>query len=333
MNKQLLLNKRPIGLPNEDTWKLITTEIPSPKPGEVLIKQQFISLDPAMRGWMDDRKSYMPPIGINEVMRAGSIGVVTEVNKNNTFQPGDYVVGWGGVQEYCCTNGNNWFKIDNSKIPASAYLSVLGMTGMTAYFGILNVGKIREGETVMVSAAAGAVGSLVGQIAKLKGCRVVGIAGGQQKCNYIVNTLGFHAAIDYKQSDFNSQLFEVCPNGIDVYFDNVGGDVLDAVLTNINLGARIVICGAISQYNSRTTIQGPKNYLSLLVNRASMSGMLVMDYKEQYPIAITEMAAWLQQGKLKYQEDIYFGIENFFTTFLKLFSGEKKGKLLLQLFK
>lgn len=328
MNKQIKLAKRPTALPLEDTWTFETNAIPTIKEGEFLVKQHYISLDPAMRGWMNDSKSYIPPVGIGEVMRAGSVGEVVE-SKNEHFKVGDYVTGWGGVQQYVATNGKQWYKVNPKLAPLPMYIGTLGMPGMTAYFGILEVGKIKEGDTVLVSGAAGAVGSIVGQIAKLKGCRVVGIAGGVKKCHYIEEELGFDASIDYKAENIYTGIKRTCPDGIDVYFDNVGGEILDAALSRLNMHARVVICGAISQYNSKA-IQGPANYLSLLVNRATMQGMVVMDYAKDYGKAAMEMGQWIQEGKLKSREDIYEGIENFHETFLRLFSGEKMGKLVLK---
>ena len=330
MNKQLILAKRPVGLPGEDTWRLESNSIEEPKDGEVLIQHHYISLDPAMRGWMMDRKSYVPPVEIGEVMRAGAIGKIIKANNHPDFNVGDCIVSWGGVQEYEITNGENCYKVDDSLAPMPKYLGALGMPGMTAYFGILEVGKIKEGDIVLISGAAGAVGSLVGQIAKLKGCTVIGIAGGKNKCDYLLNELGFDAAIDYKSEDINEALNKKCPKGIDVYFDNVGGDILNAALTKLRLNARVVICGAISQYNNEKDIKGPSNYLSLLVNRASMQGMVVLDYAQNYDKAAQEMGMWMMQGKLTSKEDVYEGIENFYETFLRLFSGNKMGKLILK---
>jgi len=330
MNKQLLLEKRPEGLPDKETWRYVTQPIPEPKDGEVLIQHHYISLDPAMRGWMKDRKSYIPPVGIGEVMRAGAIGKVLKSNNHPTFKVGDCIVSWGGVQEYEITSGENCYKVDDTMVPMPKYLGALGMPGMTAYFGILEVGKIKEGDIVLVSGAAGAVGSVVGQIAKLKGCTVIGIAGGKQKCDYILNELGFDEAIDYKSEDIFEALNEKCPKGIDVYFDNVGGEILNAALTKLRLNARVVICGAISQYNNTKDIVGPSNYLSLLVNRATMQGMVILDYTNDYAKAAQEMGIWMMQGKLTSKEDIYEGIDNFHETFLRLFSGDKMGKLILK---
>ncbi|MGB0522235.1 MAG: NADP-dependent oxidoreductase [Flammeovirgaceae bacterium] len=331
MNKQLILVKRPEGMPDESTWKLEENSIPEPAEGEVLIKHHYISLDPAMRGWMNDSKSYIPPVPLGDVMRAGSIGIVEKVNNHPTFKVGDCLTGWGGVQQYTVTDGKNWYPVDPNLAPMPMYIGTLGMPGMTAYFGILEVGKIKEGETVLVSGAAGAVGSIVGQIAKIKGCKVVGIAGGEKKCKYLIDELGFDGAIDYKgEENIYKAIKRECPVGIDVYFDNVGGEMLDAALAQIRMHARIVICGAISQYNNMKAVKGPSNYLSLLVNRGTMQGMVVMDYAKDYAKAAREMGGWMMQGKLKSKEDIYEGIENFYETFQRLFTGEKLGKLVLK---
>ena len=329
MNTVMKLVKRPNGVPTKDTWEFETTEIPKAAEGTFVVKQIYVSLDPAMRGWMNDAKSYIAPIALGDVMRAGSVGKVID-SQHPRFKVGDYVVGTGGVQKYAQTNGKGWVKVDPSIAPLPLYLSVLGMTGYTAYFGLLDIGTPKEGETILVSGAAGAVGSVVGQIGKIKGCRVVGIAGGPKKCDYIVNELGFDAAIDYKNENVRLGVKQHCPNGIDVYFDNVGGEILDIALTRINKKARIIICGAISQYNNTTPVKGPSNYLSLLVNHARMEGFVIMDYFKQIPQAAMEMGGWYMQGKLKSKEFIVDGIENFYDTFLRLFSGDKMGKVLLK---
>ena len=330
MNKQLIFVKRPEGLPKSETWNLNENPITKPKEGEVLIQHHYISLDPAMRGWMMDRQSYIPPVQIGEVMRSGSIGKVIESNNHPDFKVGDCIVNWGGVQEYFTTNGENCYKVDDTIVPMPKYLGALGMPGMTAYFGITQVGKIKEGDIVLVSGAAGAVGSIVGQIAKIKGCTVIGIAGGQEKCDYLKNELGFDEAIDYKSENIYTALKRKCPKGIDVYFDNVGGLILDAALSKLRMHARVVICGAISQYNNKHKINGPSNYLSLLVTRSTMQGMVVMDYTKDFATAAKEMGTWMKEGKLKSREAIYEGIENFKETYERLFSGDKKGKLVLK---
>jgi len=329
-NKQQLLVKRPVGIPGEDTWSFNSTPIRPLEEGEMLVEQHYISLDPAMRGWMNESRSYIPPVELGEVMRAGTVGKVIQTQGKSLFEVGDYITGWGGVQTHHITKGEQYYKVDPSRAPLPAYIGTLGMPGMTAYFGILQEGQIKAGETVLVSGAAGAVGSIVGQIAKIKGCRVVGIAGGKEKCDYLINELGFDGAIDYKNESVLKGIKQHCPKGIDVYFDNVGGDILDAALVFLRKNARVIICGAISQYNATEAISGPKNYLSLLVNRASMKGIVVLDYAPNYAMAMKEMAGWMQEGKLKSREDIYEGIENFRETFLRLFSGEKNGKLVLK---
>ncbi|PWI29569.1 NADP-dependent oxidoreductase [Flavobacteriaceae bacterium LYZ1037] len=329
MNKQLILAKRPEGIPDASTWTLESHTIPTISDGEFLVQQHYVSLDPAMRGWMNDSKSYIEPIAIGDVMRAGSIGKIIKSNHPD-FHIGDTVTGWGGVQQYAVATDKTWYKVDTNLAPMPIYLGTLGMPGMTAYFGILEVGKIKTGDVVLVSAAAGAVGSIVGQIAKLKGCYVVGIAGGKEKCDYLKNELGFDATIDYKSENIFDAVKETCPKGIDVYFDNVGGDILEAALSRLRMHARVVICGAISQYNNLEEVKGPRNYMSLLVSRATMQGMIVMDYAPHYGKAAKEMGQWLMEGKLKSKEAIYEGIENFHETFMRLFSGEKKGKLVLK---
>jgi hypothetical protein len=278
---------------------------------------------------MNQSRSYVPPIGIGEVMRALALGQVV-ASRNPNVAVGKYVSGTFGVQEYFISEGKGLIEVDPRATPLQTFLNVLGMTGMTAYFGLLVTGQPQTGDTVVVSAAAGAVGSVVGQIAKIKGCRAVGIAGGADKCRYLVNDLGFDAAIDYKSENVSEALRKSCPQGMNIYFDNVGGDILEAALANLARGARIVICGAISQYNNTGPVQGPRNYLSLLVHRATMKGMLVFDYADRYPQAVQEMAGWMAAGKLKSTEDIVEGLETFPDTFLKLFRGENLGKLILK---
>ena len=302
------------------------------------VKVLQLSLDPAMRGWMNEGKSYIPPVGIGEVMRAGGVGKVVASN-NTAFAVGDHVAGGFGVQEYCMADEAGIKRMGLAKIDLrmgtlSQWLNALGMPGMTAYFGLLETGQPKAGETVVVSGAAGAVGQTVGQVAKIKGCRVVGIAGGKAKCDFVVNDLKFDACIDYKEGNvqqaIRSGLKAHCPKGVDVYFDNVGGEILDTVLTRINRGARIVICGAISQYNNTTPVKGPSNYMMLLVSRARMQGMVVFDYADRYGVAIQDIAQWMKEGKFISKEDVVPGIENFPATMNKLFSGENFGKLVLK---
>jgi NADPH-dependent curcumin reductase CurA len=329
MNHQFRLAARPVGMPKLTDWNYADEPLGEPAEGEILVKVLYLSLDPAMRGWMNEGKSYIPPVGIGEVMRAGAVGRVV-ASRDASIAVGDCVYGTFGVQQYAIVKGRSATKVDPKLAPLPVYLGTLGMPGMTAYFGLLEVGRPKSGETVVVSGAAGAVGTVVGQIAKIKGCRVVGIAGGPEKCQYVVKELGFDAAIDYKHEDVKESLRKYCPNGVDVYFDNVGGDVLDAVLTQLARQARIVICGAISQYNNTDGVRGPKNYLSLLVNRASMTGMVVFDYAEHYAAAGREMAGWMAAGKLKSREHVVEGLETFPDTLLKLFKGENLGKLVIK---
>ena len=328
-NRNFKLATRPVGLVDRANFTFTADAVRDPGEGEFLVKILYISLDPAMRGWMNEGKSYVPPVGIGEVMRAGAVGTVT-VSRNEKFAVGESVYGTFGVQEYAISNGKGVQKVDPRLAPLPVYLGVLGMPGMTAYFGLLDIGKPKEGETVVVSGAAGAVGGIVGQIARIKGCRAVGIAGGADKCEYVVKELGFDACIDYKNTDVKAGLKQHCPNGIDVYFDNVGGEILDAALARLALHARIVICGAISQYNNTAPVKGPANYLSLLVNRASMTGMVVFDYAARYGEGARAMAGWIREGKLKHREDIVAGLETFPETLLKLFKGENVGKLVLK---
>lgn len=329
LNRQIRLAARPVGLPKSSDWNLTEEPVRPPSDGEVLVRTHFISLDPAMRGWMNDVKSYVPPVGLGEVMRAGTVGEVVE-SKHPSLKPGDAVSGAWGVQMFGTVAGPTLTKVDTTVAPLPVYLGTLGMPGMTAYFGLLDVGQPKPGETVVVSGAAGAVGTVVGQIAKLKGCRVVGIAGGKRKCDYLVQELGFDAAIDYKGSDVKRALREHCPKGVDVYFDNVGGPILDTVLTRLAQKARIVICGAVSQYNNTTGMEGPRNYMSLLVFRARMEGMVVFDYAARFPDAVREMSGWMSEGKLKSREDIVTGFDRFPEALLMLFHGDNLGKLVLK---
>ncbi|MES0873958.1 NADP-dependent oxidoreductase [Sinimarinibacterium thermocellulolyticum] len=328
-NRQFKLKQRPVGMVKREDFEFVCGPVPEPGDGEFLVRNAYISLDPAMRGWMNEGKSYVPPVGIGEVMRAGAVGKIVRSN-HPKFAVGEHVVGLFGVQDYAVSNGKGVTKIDPKLAPLPVYLGTLGMPGMTAYFGLLEVGKPKAGDTVVVSGAAGAVGQVVGQIAKIKGCRVVGIAGGAEKCRYVVDELGFDACIDYKNEDVRKALKQHCPQGVNVYFDNVGGDILDTVLTQLAMRARIVICGAISQYNNTAPVKGPSNYLSLLVNRASMTGMVVFDWADRYGEAVREMGGWLAAGRLKTREDIAEGLENFPETLLRLFKGDNIGKLVLK---
>jgi NADPH-dependent curcumin reductase len=329
VNHQFRLAARPVGLPKPSDWEYTEEPVGEPEAGEVLVKTRYLSLDPAMRGWMNDGRSYIAPVKIGDVMRALAAGEVI-ASRHPALSPGDQVTGLIGVQEYAVANGNAVMKVDAKLAPLPVYLSTLGMPGMTAYFGLLDIGRPQEGETVVVSGAAGAVGGIVGQIAKLKGCRVVGLAGGAEKCGHVVEMLGFDAVIDYKSENVAEALHRHCPDGIDVYFDNVGGEILDAALAQLARHARVVICGAISQYNATGGMRGPSNYMSLLVNHASMTGFVVSDYGDRFAEGAQEMGGWLAKGKLKSVEDIASGLENFPDTLLRLFSGENTGKLVLE---
>jgi hypothetical protein len=330
INHQVRLAGRPTGMPAAQNWDHTEEPVGEPGEGQFLVRVTHVSLDPAMRGWLNDAPSYIPPVRIGDVMRAGAAGEVIASN-NPRFAPGEQVTGVFGVQEYAISDGGNVTRVDTSAAALPTYLSALGMTGMTAYFGLLEVGALREGDTVLVSAAAGAVGSIAGQIAKIKGCRVIGIAGGEQKCRWLTEELGFDAAIDYRAGSLSRELREHAPDGVDVFFDNVGGDVLDAGLARLARGARVVICGAISQYNA-DHVQGPSNYLSLLVNRARMEGFLVTDYADRFRAAGAEMARWIGEGRLRSHEDLVDGsVTDFPDTLLRLFRGENTGKLILRI--
>jgi len=329
-NRQFLLARRPEGAVQRSDFDFVTTPLRALEDGEVLIQVSHISLDPAMRGWMNaSTESYMPPVALGEVMRAIAVGRIIE-SRNPGFAAGEHVTGLLGVQEYAIHNGVGLSKVDPSLAPLPLFLGALGMPGLTAYFGLLDVGQPKEGDTVVVSGAAGAVGALVGQIAKLKGACVIGIAGGADKVRYLVDELGFDAAIDYKNEDVAAALRQHAPKGIDVFFDNVGGAILDAALANLAHGARVVICGAISQYNNTQAVAGPSNYLQLLVKRATMRGVMVSDYFHRAMEAITTMGGWIQAGKLKTREHVVQGLDTFPETFAKLFSGANQGKLVLQ---
>ncbi len=328
MNKQVRLASRPQGLPQDSNWSFDEGPVPEPRDGEVLVKISHISLDPAMRAWMNEGATYIDDVKVGDVMRANTVGEVIE-SKSEKLQVGDTVQGVLGVQQYAVAKPKELLKIDASLAPIQSYLGVLGWPGMTAYFGLRDIGKAKEGETVVISGAAGAVGSVAGQIAKIKGCRVIGIAGGPDKCRYLIDELGFDGAIDYKNENIRNRLGELCPKRVDVFFDNVGGEILDAVLSKIAMHARIVISGAISQYNN-PRFRGPNNYMALLTYRARMEGFVVFDYAKECGTAASEIAGWMAEGKLKAKEHIVEGIEDFPSAFLRLFSGEKLGKLVLK---
>jgi NADPH-dependent curcumin reductase CurA len=332
-NGQFLLAQRPKGLPQAHDWQFHEQAVLEPQDGEIVVKVLYLSLDPAMRGWMNEGRSYIRPVAIGEVMRAGGLGVVL-ASRAPRFAVGDYVVGGTGVQRYWAGAADDknaaFSRIGSSVATPTAWLNTLGMPGMTAYFGLREVGQARAGDTVVISGAAGAVGMTAGQVAKQMGCRVIGIAGGPDKCRFVVERLGFDACIDYKTGPVTDGLKQHCPDGVDVYFDNVGGAILDAVLTRLRLHARIVICGAISQYNATEKVTGPSNYLSLLVNRARMEGMVVFDYAARYPEAVAQLSQWLREGAIQSIEHVVDGLEGFPQALLMLFEGRNLGKLVLK---
>ncbi len=329
-NHQVRLAARPSGLPRATDWELTSEPVPEPGPGQFTVRVSHVSIDPAMRGWMNAGASYIPPVEIGAVMRAGAVGQVT-ASELPGFDVGDEVYGTFGVQEYTLSDGRGVHKIDTALAGPSVYLGALGMTGLTAYFGLLDTGRAKAGDTVVVSGAAGAVGSMVGQIARIKGCRAIGIAGGPDKCRALVEEFGFDAAIDYRDGNVRKAVREHAPGGVDVYFDNVGGEILDDVLACLARGARVVICGAVSQYNE-SQVRGPANYMMLLVARASMAGMLVFDFADRYPQAMADLAGWLRAGKIVSREHIVHGtVRDFPQTLLMLFDGVNTGKLVLAL--
>ena len=328
-NVVVRLVKRPSGMVTPDCFSIQPEPVGEPGAGEITVKVAFVSLDPAMRGWMTDRKSYIPPIGLGEVMRAGIVGEVVKSNAPQ-FAVGDFVSGWGGAAQYFTGPAMMFTKVDPSLAPLERLIGGLGMPGLTAYFGLLEVGAMQPGETVVVSGASGAVGAMVGQIAKIKGGTVIGIAGGPEKCAYCVDTLGYDACIDYKSENVSARLAALIPNGLDVYFDNVGGEILEACMNHLRMKARVVICGAISVYNATDLPPGPRNYLNLLVQSARMEGFVVTTYAARAGEAVQTMAGWMNEGKLQFKEDVQTGIERFPEVFNMLFTGENFGKLLLK---
>jgi NADPH-dependent curcumin reductase CurA len=331
-NREVVLRDRPIGYPKETDFELIETVTPSAKEGEMLVQILYLSVDPYMRGRMNEVKSYAPSVKIGEVMVGGAVGEVVE-SKNTKFQTGEIVQGFFGWQEYAISNGDGVRRIDPSLAPVSTALGVLGMPGLTAYFGLLDICNPQPGESVLVSGAAGAVGSLVGQIAKMRGCTVVGIAGSDDKVAYLVDELEFDSAFNYKKvDDYFETLKRLCPLGIDVYFDNVGGDITDAAFRLINTRARISICGQISQYNLEKPEMGPRHLLStLLVRQAKAEGFLVFQFAERYEEGLKQMSQWLKEGKLKLREDIEEGIENAPRAFIEMLKGRNIGKQLVRI--
>ena len=327
-NQQIHLVSRPQGMPTPDNFKIVDAPMPTPKEGEVLVRALYLSVDPYMRGRMSDRKSYTPPFELNQTMGGAGVGQVVE-SKFDGLQPGDIVMGHLLWQQYAVAPGQELLKVDPNRAPISTALGVLGMTGLTAYFGLLELADPQTGEAVVVSGAAGAVGSVVGQIAKINGCRVVGIAGTDEKNAYLRDELGFDATINYKTDDVPKALKAACPDGVDVYFDNVGGEISDAVLGLINKGARIPICGQIALYNLEKPDEGPRPQSLLLVNSARMEGFIVSNFAARFAQGREQLTQWFGEGKLKYAENIVEGFENTPAAFLGLFEGENTGKQLV----
>lgn len=327
-NRQFRLAARPVGMAKRTDWDLVHDPVPEPGEGQFLTKVLYLSLDPAMRGWMNEGRSYVPPVQIGEVMRALGAGRVLSSNHPD-YEVGDHVVGLYGVQEYAVSDGKGDIKVDPGLVDLPVYLGTLGMPGMTAYFGLLDVGEPKQGDTVVVSGAAGAVGTVAGQIAKIKGCRVVGIAGGAEKCRFVVDELGFDAAIDYKADDVGARLDELCPNGIDVFFDNVGGATLQAAVDRMARFGRIVLCGQIAGYDNSVPIPGPQNMMRLIYGSIQMRGFLLADFEEELAEGWHYLGAWLRDGVLVHREDVRSGFTSIPQSFPALFDGSNAGTLLV----
>jgi NADPH-dependent curcumin reductase CurA len=334
-NRRFTLVRRPTGLPVEADFRLETLSTPPLAEGEIRVRNRYASLDPAIRGWLDDAPSYLPPVALGDPVRATTVGEVVE-SRNPDFAVGQWVLGLNAIEQYSVVRtGGFTMAIDRDAVPSvTNYLSVLGAVGLTAYFGLIEIGRPVAGETVLVSGAAGAVGSLVGQIARILGCRAVGIAGGPEKCRRLITDYGFDAAIDYrgKSADaLGQEIAEAAPKGVDVIFENVGGDILDAGLLNVNHDARIVLCGLISEYNSQTGPVGARNIWQLIVKRGTMRGFLIADYVDRFAEGGAQMAGWVSEGRLRFDEHIEHGIENALPAFLRLFTGSHEGKMILAL--
>jgi NADPH-dependent curcumin reductase CurA len=328
----VVLANRPTGLVDENTLRMESEPVPEPADGEALVQVRYLSIDPTIRTWMDDVPSYLPPIGIGEVIRSGGVGEVIE-SRTDAYQPGQLLFGMTGWQDYVIADaGEKSMQVLPDGVPPGIAIGILGVTGMTAYFGLIDVGKVTEGDVVVISGAAGATGSAAGQIAKIKGAKkVVGIAGGAEKCAYIVDELGFDEAIDYKNDNVAARLREACPDGIDLYFDNVGGSILNDCLANLALRGRVVLCGAISTYNDDGPPTGPSNYLTLLVRRGRMEGFIIIDYLDRFGPAQMEMAGWIAEGKIKSSEHIVEGLEKAPDALNLLFTGGNTGKVIVAL--
>jgi NADPH-dependent curcumin reductase CurA len=329
INRQVLLKSRPEAAPSLDNFELVERPTPDPREGEVLMRTLYLSLDPYMRGRMSDAKSYAKPAEIGQPMLGGTVAEIV-ASRNPSYAMGDIVLGYGGWQEYAVSNGAGLRKLDPKRAPVSTALGILGMPGMTAYVGLLEIGQPKPGETVVVAAASGAVGSVVGQIAKIKGCRAVGIAGGREKCRFVADELGFDACIDHRASDFAKQLEAACPNGIDVYFENVGGAVQQTVWPLLNDFARIPVCGLIAQYNAKNPMPGPDMF-SVLRKRLLLRGFIVWDFRGKEADFLHDAGEWVRTGRLKYREDIVEGLEKAPAAFLGLLQGKNFGKMLVKI--
>lgn len=330
MNRQFQLAARPAGLPKESDFKLVEAPLPAPQQGQVLVKTVYLSVDPYMRGRITGVRTYADPVNVGDVMVGGTVGQVIE-SHDPSLHPGDFVVGYWGWQDHAVAGAAGLQKLNPQLAPVSTALGVLGMPGMTAYFGFLEICQPKAGETVVVSGAAGAVGSLVGQIAKIKGCRTVGIAGADDKIKYLTNDLGFDAAFNYKTtSDYTAKLKELCPKGIDGYFDNVGGAISDSVFQLLNVFGRVSICGQISQYNLEKPDPGPRLLGQILVRQLKVEGFIVSRFQERWPQGITQMAQWIKDGKIKYHEDVVEGFEKTPRAFIDMLQGKNTGKMLVK---
>ena len=326
-NRQWRLAARPDGMVRESDFELVSDPMPRPDEGQLLVRTRLVALEPAMRGWIEDKPNYLPPVALGAVMRGTGIGEVIE-SRLDGYEVGDLVSGMFGWQEFAVADGSA------RKLPAGVdptlAISVLGMTGLTAYYGMLEIGRPEPGDTVVVSGAAGATGSVAGQIARIQGCRVIGIAGGAEKCDWLTGPARFDAAIDYKHEDVDTRLAELCPDGIDVFFDNVGGPILNAGLGRLAQGARIVVCGSISSYNDKQKPPGPANYYNLVQKRARMEGFVILDYLPRAAEAIADLAKWVEAGEIAWKADVQKGFENVPATLLRLYSGSNFGKQLLE---
>jgi NADPH-dependent curcumin reductase CurA len=328
-NEQIILVSRPKGMPVKENFRFVETTLPEVNEGQVRVRTLYLSVDPYMRGRMNEGKSYVPPFILEEVIAGGAVGQVEE-SKHQNLKAGDFVSGQWGWQTYTVADGSKLMKIDPERAPITTALSVLGMTGLTAYFGLLDIGKPQTGETVVVSGAAGAVGMVVGQIAKLYDCRVVGIAGSDEKISYLKDELGFDEGVNYKKDGLPKSLADACPNGVDIYFDNVGGIVSDVVMQLINKGARIPLCGQISLYNQEQPDTGPRVQNQLLINSALMQGFIIGNYAQRFQEGVSKLTEWVAAKQIQYTETVVEGFENTPQAFLGLFSGENTGKALVK---